>query len=814
MKTLSIALVLVLVSACSDGSKAPPRRESPERGIGEECTTFVDCREGLACTERVCSARGDTAEGARCDFTGDCTESLYCGPEATCLTAGNTPQGGPCGTTAECVAGAICVAEGLTGRCSAPGEEDLGGACTTDADCMAGFACGRPLTDPGAAAQCLPPGQGIPDLFAGVVCEGDSATLDAPMRMYFEVAGETDEFYRLPFPNDIRRTGGRPDMATHPSPGEAPLGFDIVRRYADAVSTNQDGFGLNQAVYLRFSGRLDFDVLKADGDTPTHYLVDVSPESAEYNQHQPVFWQAATGGNKYLCHNWLSMRPSWGRPLNAKTTYAAVITRHARGENGETLERDEHFALMLGENRPSGTLAPAWDVYAPLRDWIAEQGLSADEIVGAAVFTTGDPRAVTKSLRAAVHAGQATTLGDLVRCDTGVVSPCEDGLEGDAHQRGCFGAAPGRHELHTRVDLPIFQTGTAPYETQGGGIALNNGSPVEQGRAEVCTGLIVPDGEAPEEGWGAIVYGHGTDGSFRSHATGVADLLTSRGEDATKFVLIGWDQIHHGDRAGDSTLDTQTLVFNFQNPDAARGNWQQSVAELHAMVRLVRGIDIPAEASPTGSAIKVNPAKVYYYGHSQGGTTGALALPYEPDVRAAVLSGTGGGLVLSLLNKTNPVNIPAGVAVALQESAVGSNHPVLNFIQGYFDDVDPVNYAEYIGVRVIEGETTPRHVLHTIGLGDTISPIPTLETYSTGLRGAVVAPLYEPFEGRTVDAVEPPVTENASVDGQRYTVVSRQYRPAAGDDGHFVVFRVDAAQDDVLEFFDSAANLGIPVITD
>jgi hypothetical protein len=813
MRYVSLALVVVLVGACSD-SKAPPRRESPERSIGEECNTFADCRSGLACEERICAARANTGEGGGCDFTGDCSEGLYCGPEATCIMAGTTPMGSPCGTTAECVAGAICLAEGLTGRCGEAGNGDLAGACTTDADCLAGFQCGRPLTDPVADAQCLPPGQGIPDLFAGVVCEGDSATLDAPMRMYFEVAGETDEFYRLPFPNDVRRTGGRPDLATHPTPGEAPLGFDIVRRYADAVTATQDGFGLNQAVYMRFSGRLDFDILKADGETPTHYLVDITPESPEYNQHQPVFWQAATGGNKYLCHNWLSMRPSWGRPLNVATTYAAVVTRHAKGDNGETLERDEHFALMLGENRPSGTLAPAWDVYAPLRTWIAAEGLSADEIVGAAVFTTGDPRAVTRSIRGAVHAGEASTLGDLVRCDAGVSSPCEDGIEGEGHLRGCFAAASGRHELHSKVDLPIFQKGTAPYAAEGGAIALENGVPVEQGRAEVCTAMVVPDADAPEEGWGAIVYGHGTDGSFRSHATGVADLLTSRGEDATRFVIIGWDQIHHGDRVGDSEVDTQTLVFNFQNPDAARGNWHQSVAEIHAMVRMTRAIDIAAEDSPTGMAIKINPDRVYFYGHSQGGTAGALALPYEPDVSAAVLSGTGGGLVLSLLNKTNPVNIPAGVAIALQEGAVGSNHPVLNFIQGYFDEVDPVNYAEYIGARQIEGETTPRHVLHTMGLGDTVSPVSTLEAYATGLRGAVVGPLYEPFESRTVEAVDPPVTENASVGGERYTVVSRQYRPAAGDDGHFVVFRVDAAQDDVREFFDSAATLGIPVITD
>ena len=41
-----------------------------------------------------------------------------------------------------------------------------------------------------------------------------------------EASGRPFEFYRLPFPNDLRITGGRINMSGHPSPGEL-LGIDV-----------------------------------------------------------------------------------------------------------------------------------------------------------------------------------------------------------------------------------------------------------------------------------------------------------------------------------------------------------------------------------------------------------------------------------------------------------------------------------------------------------------------------------------------------------------------------------------------------------
>ena len=689
--------------------------------------------------------------------------------------------------------------------------------CTSSADCLAGLFCGIPLAAGGQGGTlCLGPGQGLPVLFNGVECSGNSTDTEGDLRMYFEIpAGDVTEFYRLPFPNDIRLEDGHPDLSGHPTPGSEILGFDIVQQYVDAIQTNQEGFGLNQAVQIRFSGRVDFDILSADGDTATHYLVDITPDSPEYNGHQPVFWQAATSKGRYICYNWLTIRPAWGRPLERGTTYAAIVTDNTRGANGESLVQDDQFSMMLESNRPSGALGPAWDAYAPLRAWVDDQDLDPNSIMGAAVFTTGDPWQVSGRLREAVHAGAASSVTELTRCDTGVQSPCHDGLEGEEHKRGCFAADSGFHEVHGRLDLPIFQKGEAPYQESGGGLETEAGLPVEQRREDVCLSLGLPKSTQPDNGWPVIIYAHGTGGSFRGHLDTLGTLLSGPAEgDTTRFMLVGWDQIHHGDRRGESTADPETLVFNFMNPDAAQGNWQQSAAEIHALVRFVASLDISADDSPTGEAVKVDPTQIYFLGHSQGGTSGPIALPFEPDVRGAVLSGAGGGLILSLLGKTSPVDIPAGVSVALQEPGIGENHPVLNLLQAYFAPVDPLNYAQYVGARLVEDVTTPRHVLHLIGLRDTYTPNKALEAMATALRSTVVAPLHQDFHRRNVDAREPPVSGNVSPDGQTYTVVSRQYEPGTSGDGHFVLFREEEARDDVVEFLDTAVKEGVPVIGD
>ena len=67
-------------------------------------------------------------------------------------------------------------------------------------------------------------------------------------------AGEvTDDFYRLPFPNDLRRVNGKLDLGELPSPPAALPPFDLAAKYLAAAAEDGSGFGLHPVVFFRFS---------------------------------------------------------------------------------------------------------------------------------------------------------------------------------------------------------------------------------------------------------------------------------------------------------------------------------------------------------------------------------------------------------------------------------------------------------------------------------------------------------------------------------------------------------------------------------
>lgn len=814
-----IALSLFGASACgSDAETFTPREtennfKSSKRG--EECGAASDCVGGLVCTEEsVCDYAGDKEEGAGCEVSLECGEGLFCDMiSASCATAGDKPADALCETSADCAPGLQCQPRGLSAQCQPVGEGAQGEACSSSADCLGGLGCAiAPGSD---AATCTPGALGLPTPFAGVDCSA-SAEDDGPARFFFEVPGEEPlgEFFRLPFPNDIRLENGRPTLDGFPTPGEGVLGFDIVQTYVDAIERDQDRWGHNQAVFLRSSKVLDFETLRSNDDDATEdvdernlYLVNISPDSPAYGAKHSIFWEAkgGTGSQRsYICQNWISVRPFWGRPLLPETTYAVVVGAGVKDSDGALLEQDPDFAALLSGSAPSDSrLTKAHEAYAPLRAWATDQGIEEQDLLVASVFTTGDPFAQTSKLRDVVRAHDVTASA-LTACDDGVASPCGDGLEGEEHARGCFGAREGFTEIHGKLSLPILQRGDAPYLEEGGAIGS---TPTIVRSEDVCVAMTVPDTPMPEQGYPILIYAHGTGGQFTNQVTRIAPLVsnvTLPDGSTTGMITIGWDQVQHATRRGGSELDPEPLVFNWSNPSAARGNFMQGGADVYALVKYVEGLELSEQDSPTGSAFKVDPTQIYFMGHSQGGTTGPIAIPFEPNLRASVLSGAGAGLILGLLGKTSPVNSPEALQIALQDPRVTESHPVLNLLQGYFEPVDPVNYAPYIGQREIEGLTRGSHLFHVFGVGDTFTPPNGLKAMARALYSAYIGPIFDDFKGGVSIRDDEAVSGNRQVGDTRYTVVGRQYDPKSEYDGHFVIFRDDLAQRDFLQFLTTA----------
>ena len=779
-------------------------------GVGAPCASDEGCRDRLVCDLGRCAASGDRDLGEVCQLSAECDLGLYCDDSGLCQAAGEQVVGELCANTSECQAGLICSTQTLLGQCEPGGDADLGARCDATRECLAGLVC----AGEGDGRSCAVQRDVKPTPFTGKACDAEDGE-EPPARVFFEVPDNPDlaEFYRLPFPNDIRLLDGRPDMAGHTTPGPDIRGVDLVARTLDAYEARR-GFGVSQGVFMRFSAAVDFGSLDARGDEASVQLVDITPDSPEYGQRQALRWEASTGRGKYICHHWLNVRPSPGRPLSPNTTYAVFLTRDVRTADGEALEREPDFEAVLAEAQPGeARLIGAWEAYAPLRGWLQEQNRDPDSLLVAAVFTTGDPTETTRRLRQAVRDADAPTATQLTSCDEGVTSPCDDGLQGEEHVRGCFGHGEGFKEVHGLLELPIFQKGEAPY-IEGGEIALgDDGQPLLQRTESVCMSMTIPDFEdMPSRGWPVLLVSQGVGGTFRGQAEAFAPLVNTltRGGATYHMLTLSWEQVLHAARGGAAGLSPEQTVTNYDNPLATVGNMMQATADIYAVLRWLEAFELPAAQSPTGRAVRANMDQVFVLGHDVGGVSATMATPFEPNIRALVLSGTGGQLY-RLLDTSSPVQVRELLEEATQDSNLSEVHPFVQLMQGTYDAIDPANYAERVTVFATAEGGGPRDVFFTMGQGDTYSPQLSLETVATSFRLAMVTPLLQPFALNTIDEVTPPAGGNLIIDGEEHTVLGRQYAPEFYN-GHDVVFEHPSAREDIARFISTSLRYSVPSV--
>jgi hypothetical protein len=754
-------------------------------GVGDDCAGGVRCRTGLECIESVCTPSGDGEVGEPCVIQPECGPDLQCSG-GTCNPAGNGGRDESCVFDSDCEAELKCLISGLSGRCAPQGTGDVDDACTAPADCFGGLAC--------IGGRCAPaPVTG--QLWPGVECEPASTDV----RAYFEVPGADGavegDFFRLPFPNDARRGPTGLDLSGFPSPGPGVLGVDPVALYVDALEANDNAWGTYSTVMFRFSGVLDFATL----DEPNVAAwVDVTPNVPEYGSSVGLGWYYSAGRTQYVCDNWIAARRPKGWPLLANHTYAVWITTDVKAERGATIRRAQNLVRVLSDAAPTDpVLGPVHAAYAPFRAYLEDQSIEPASILTATVFTVGPTQAPMEDLAEAIEAAPAPTASDWTLCDDDVDSPCPDAT-GD---RGCSAASADFDEYHALVTLPIFQRGTPPYATpeDGGDI----GDVDDPSSAEVCLSLTVPKADAPTSGFPLVVHAHGTGGSFRSHVTpSVAGALSTG---ATKFAVLGIDQVLHGPRRGASMTSPDELFFNFLNPKASRGNPLQGAADQLSLMKFAATID-----GSNGMPTSIDPERLFFFGHSQGSTEGSLMLPFADGYKAAVLSGNGGSLLNALLTKSKPVDIRAVLPIALSDptaaGAFGEVHPVLSLLQQWIDPADPMNFARSVVRAPIAGHP-PKHLFQTYGEDDSYSPPATLDVYAIAGQLTQVEPVVSKIG--LLEAA-PPLVAN---DGMGLiTSGVRQYVPPDGEDGHFVVFDVPQANEDMVRFFSMAAEGEVPQI--
>lgn len=722
------------------------------------------------------------------------------------------------------------------------GLAGLAGCSINYGDTCRGDSCGSASADGDGSAGDATETEtdGFAGLWPGVVCPPDD---DETPRFYFDLqAGKTDDrdYFRLPFPADVRRRGGGIDLTGFPRPpyefAVAPELGTLVDRWFAHLEQDTDGFAINGPVLFRSNT----GVAKIGG---LHY-VNITAGHPRYGVEVPGLGFDAENGsasrNNYLCDNWLSVTPIDGVVLEPGVTYAVYLTDATRPSGGGEFRRDADLDRMLDSSAPGDSeVRAAWDTFAPLRAYLAGGAapVSTGDIVAATVFTTGAHRDLLAGARAAVHAGPLHAY-DFHVCSEAGASPCAEavGLSDEEREaRRCGAPDPAFTEIHGRVTLPIFQEGRPPYERVGGKIHPDSNGPRLHAVADVCFALTVPTREMPAAGWPVVVNAHGTGGSFRS----AIDQGLARAAGDAGLATLTLEGVLHGERRGDvdddglvDGLPLDQLVFNLRNPDSARDTPIQAAIDLLTAVRLASEFTDATWPEPPPTSL--DPANLFFMGHSQGGQAGALFLGFEPLVRAAVLSGAGGNLIQSLLAKSKPTvdvnGVPFPPHMLLQSAfqerpdrPIDASHPVLALFNTFVNRADADAYGMLLRRDPLP-EVPAKHMLMYIGHVDSYTPLRSAGSLAIGAGLEVARPLFTPpcaaYSGDEKSAcgylstgfmTDTELPANANIGGE--TAVALMRRASDGKDGHYVAFTA-LELERIVDFFTSAIDGAIPTVDD
>ncbi|MCK6508813.1 hypothetical protein L6R29_02455 [Myxococcota bacterium] len=667
------------------------------------------------------------------------------------------------------------------------------------------WSCGSPSTAPSSQAQeaaRTPTG-----LFFGYPTDGKFTT---------------ENFYNFPFPHTLRiKENGTPDLTFFPAPKrvqKCPLppskdAFvgqligayepdDFLRNLVKQANNGAVGAGNNPTLYLRFNRPLAARSLPPVEatlhDTSPAFLVNIEPNSPRLGQRLPIraYPQLRT---RFAPDFLAAFRPEPGFSLAPNEHYALVLTRSIRDEEGWPLAPMPLLDTLNAQTAPTTPhLKALWDAYQPFWAFLkSKTSLKPEDIAAVSVFRGGDPlqeqRKIVQFLREKLPA--PTPPKDITCTDPGA----------SRAYLLCKGT----------YTSPNFQFGDPPYLDEKTGFFSyeKDGTPIYK-MEELRFALAWPksafeDGALRERPLPIVLYAHGTGGDYQSFISdNTAERLARMG-----IVSLGIDQVMHGNRGRKlGSVDLDFLFFNALNLPAARDNVRQSALDYHWLVRLMQTFTLAHD----GHNLRIDPKRIWFMGHSQGGLIGPLFLAFEHKVPAAFLSAPGALLVGMLLSKNepkDPIEIPAVISylVCDGDAAKTPFHPVFSVLQSLLDPADPVNY----GPLILAEDRPPMQFFMTKGNTDNYAPPAVFDPLAVAMKLPMFGPSQDNLIGLTLRGVPTyplPVSGNLThPSGTPITAGFTQHQEckySSGGlcDGHFVAFHNPDALRNWQSFFRSLTN--------
>jgi hypothetical protein len=599
-------------------------------------------------------------------------------------------------------------------------------------------------------------------------------------------------FYDAPFPSDDLLVDGTVDISALPDP-EQPMLMLQTR----ALLAGVDGFARAGAVFLQATDAIDPTTLPTLASTispgASVELVSVDASAADYLQPHPVDVEVLADGGPYGAPNLLSILPLQGAPLGAAETYAAVVTTDVHDADGHALAASPAVAELADHGTAAGLAGDALAHYRTAVAALATAGVAADRIAGLAVFTTGTPTAGVDLVRDAI----------LALPPPAIPPP----TIGDQYDGYCV--------FDTTIEMPDYQTGSAPYTATGGNWTFgSDGQPILDHTELARVVFTIPRGPTPPRGWPLVVFirtGGGGDRPLVDRGVCATPEFTvpivPGSGPAQDFAAVGFAGVEVDGPLGGirnpTGQDEEFLIFNITNPAALRDNIRESAVELDLFAHLVALGSFDATQCAGAGVVTFDTSHVVLMGHSMGAWIAPLVLASDDSLGAAILSGAGGSYVANIVDKQKPV-APASVVGALlnlrtSDPGAMRHDPGITLLQWAAEPSDPQVYTPSVvrdapqrSVLMIQG-IVDHYILPTIadstslslGLDEAGSAYDAGNAELAGLGQPVLATQL-PLVGRSV--VSLPVANNA---GSNTTAVVIQH-PADGiEDGHEVIFQTE-----------------------
>ena len=599
---------------------------------------------------------------------------------------------------------------------------------------------------------------------------------------------ESDDFFALPFPSDLRLVDGKPDLTGFPNPRDNFLVSGLLD-----IATDRPMWPTVPVAYFAFDDEIPSadinQVVPFATDAPV-MLIDVDAASAIAATIHTVAPE-----DDYVPANVLAVAARPGIVLEPGRRYAFVVTDSFMDAELPQAARDA-------------------ELHAPLWPALEALGVDAARVIAATVFTTGDVVAELADLSERVSQAFSVSIDDLA----------VDADDGADHPRFC--------ELIGSVTFPQFQRGTPPFDSDGV-FEFDGDLPVEQ-RSEVAPIVItLPLGEMPAGGYPLAMYFHGSGGvsaqvvdrgtvttpdGAPTKGEGPAHVLAGHG-----FASVGSAHPVNPERLPGAS---DIAYLNLDNLKAFRDTFRQGVLEqrmfLDALLSLqidpatVATCNLTLPAGETAFSFRAEP--IVAMGQSMGGMYTNLIGATDPRIRAVVPTGAGGFWSFFIL-ETTLINGRTLVPLVLQSDAALTHlHPALHLLELAWEPAEPMVSMPRLARRPLDGHPT-RPIYEPVGLDDSFFPSQLYDAialaYGHEQAGDVVWPtMQHALALSDLDGIiDYPVSDNLTSDaGGAFTGVVVQYEGDGIYDPHAIFAQLDAVKLQYGCFFETFLATGSGVV--